>query len=70
MNKTKRTYDIQPIADQDRHSVINFLKKYFFHDEPLNASIELFKETESVKKLEKFCNTFLQNGELFIIVCK
>lgn len=68
MNEKKRTYNIVPITDQDRHSVMNLLKTYFFHDEPLNASIALIEETESVIKLENFCDTYLQNGEFFIIV--
>lgn len=68
MNEKKHSYNILPIADHDRHSVINFLKKYFFRDEPLNASKNLIKETESIKELEKYCDIYSQNGELFIII--
>lgn len=68
MNDNKRTYNILPISDLDRNSAMNSLKKYFFLDEPLNASIRLIEETDSVQQLENFCDTYLRNGEFFIIV--
>lgn len=64
INEIKYTYNIVPITDNYRQTVMSSLKKYFFHDEPLNASIGLIGEPGSVKKLENFCDSYLQNGEL------
>lgn len=66
MNKTECSFDISAITNSaDRHSAMDFLKKYYFRDEPLNASIELLKEKESVIMLENFCDTYLNNGEWY-----
>lgn len=64
INETKYFFNIFPITNSvDKHSAMDFLKKYYFRDEPLNASIELLKERESIIKLENFLGTYLHNGE-------
>lgn len=64
INKTKYSFNILAITNSaDKHSAMDFLKKYYFRDEPLNASIGLLKEKEFVIKLENFLDTFLHNGE-------
>lgn len=64
INKTKLSYKIKPITDNDIPAVISLLKNSFFHDEPLNASVGLTEENGSVTKLEEFCKTYLLTGEL------
>lgn len=66
INKAKCFFDILVISNNiDRQSAIDFLKKYYFRDEPLNASIGLLKEKESVIQLENFCDTLLYKGKWY-----
>lgn len=64
INKTDCSFNILTITNSaDKRSAMDFLKKYYFRDEPLNASIGLLKEKESVIKLDHFYDTVIQNGE-------
>lgn len=64
MKKTKISFNIVPITSSNWQDVINSIEKYFIQDEPLNASVELFKEVESVLKYRNFCTNLLHTGEL------
>lgn len=64
MKKTKISFNIVPISSSNEQGVINSIEKYFIQDEPLNASVELFKEEESVLKYRNFCTNLLYTGEL------
>ncbi|XP_050053605.1 arylalkylamine N-acetyltransferase 1-like isoform X2 [Aphis gossypii] len=62
MKKTKISFNIVPISSSNEQGVINSIEKYFIQDEPLNASVELFKEEESVLKYRNFCTNLLYTG--------
>ncbi|XP_051155380.1 arylalkylamine N-acetyltransferase 1-like isoform X2 [Leptopilina boulardi] len=40
-------YHIQAVRKEDRERVLNFLRKFFFRDEPLNYTIKLIPEGEN-----------------------
>lgn len=67
IKNTKVFITIVPITDNDKQVVMDSLKQYFFHDEPLCASLALTEEKESVIQLENFCADILQSGELINI---
>jgi len=64
MKKTKISFSIVPITETNGQDVINSIEKYFIRDEPLNESVELFKEEESVLKYRNFSTNLLHTGEL------
>lgn len=64
------SFNVVPITDNDKQVVMNSLKKYFFRDEPLCASLMLIEEKESVIQLENFCSNLLESGEFIDINCK
>jgi len=64
INNTKVSINVVPITDNDKQNVMNFLKQYYFRDEPLCASLGLMEEKVSVIQLENFCIDVLQSGEL------
>lgn len=67
INETKCSFDILAITNGavnvDRNSLIDFLKRNYFRDEPMNKSIGLFNERGSVIRLEDFCDGYFYNGE-------
>jgi len=69
VKNTKVSFNIVPISG-DKQIVMNFVKQYFFRDEPLCASVELLEEKESVIELGNFCADLLKSGELMNIKCK
>lgn len=65
MNKVdKCVYSIVPITVEDKLPVIEFLRTFFFRDEPLILGIDMLEDTDSLGKLENYCFNFVNNGEL------
>lgn len=64
----KNTYSINPTTAEDKQLVIEFLKKFFFRDEPLILGIDMLEDTDSLAKLENYCFNFVDNGELKYII--
>jgi len=67
INKQRLSYNIVPMSsdnDNDRQIVIEFLKKNFFQQEPLIMCIHLYKDVESVEKLQNHLFKTLDNGKL------
>ncbi|XP_050433447.1 arylalkylamine N-acetyltransferase 1-like isoform X2 [Adelges cooleyi] len=64
-DQMKQAYSIVSIAEKDKPIVAEFLRKFFFRDEPLNVAIKLLDETESTNKLEKYCIDYLHHGFSF-----
>lgn len=60
----KYAYSINPTTAEDKQIVIEFLKKFFFRDEPLILGIDMLEDTDSLAKLENYCFNFVDNGEL------
>ncbi|XP_050476184.1 arylalkylamine N-acetyltransferase 1-like isoform X1 [Bombus huntii] len=56
-------YQIQSVTKDDKLRVLNFLKRYFFRDEPLNQSIQLLagREDFTCTELEQYSLTSLEN---------
>lgn len=57
-------YNIVPTTAEDKQVVIEFLRKFFFRDEPLILGINMLEDTDSLAKLENYCFNFVDNGEL------
>lgn len=65
MNKVNNSnFSIVPITTEDKQIVIEFLRKFFFRDEPLILGIDMMDDIKSLSKLENYCHHFLDNGEL------
>jgi len=67
IDKLCPSYDIVPMSsndDNDRQIVIEFIKKYFFQQEPLIMCMQLFKDIESQEKLQNYLFRTLDNGKL------
>lgn len=65
MNKVNKcVYSIVPITAEDKIIVIEFLRTFFFRDEPLILGIDMLEDTNSLGKLENYCFNFVNNGEL------
>jgi len=60
----KCAYSIVPTTTEDKNIVIEFLRKFFFHDEPLILGIDMLEDNDSLAKLENYCFNFVDNGEL------
>lgn len=56
-------YQIQSVTKDDKLRVLNFLKKFFFRDEPLNQSIGLLADREdfTCRDLENYSLTSLED---------
>ncbi|XP_068967522.1 arylalkylamine N-acetyltransferase 1-like isoform X2 [Bombus flavifrons] len=56
-------YQIQSVTTDDKLRVLNFLKKFFFRDEPLNQSIGLLADREdfTCRDLENYSLTSLED---------
>ncbi len=60
----KTSYTIAPITNKDKDKVINFLRTFFFRDEPLNIAIGLLDEPNATcPELEEFCVNCIPDGE-------
>lgn len=57
----KRTFEVVRLGGKDRSRVCEFLRKFFYHDEPLNVAIGL-KAGESVPSLVEFSLSTLDEG--------
>lgn len=62
-----RRFDIVPIVPEDKETVIEFMLKFFFLDEPINIAMELMKEQEYLLgHIERHYTKLFNNGELKI----
>jgi len=68
IKKIKILFNIVPITETNEQDVLNSIEKYFIRDEPLNESVELSKEKESVIKYRNFCTNLLHTGLSFAAV--
>ncbi|XP_026817806.1 dopamine N-acetyltransferase-like isoform X2 [Rhopalosiphum maidis] len=68
IKNNKVSFNVVPITDNDKETLKNFLRQYFFRDEPLSASLNLIEEEESVIQFENFCIDLLQFGVSFMAV--
>ncbi|CAH1390089.1 unnamed protein product [Nezara viridula] len=55
-------YKVVPITNDDIETVLSFLRKFFFRDEPLNLCIGLLDEQPTCEELEKFCVEPIPDG--------
>lgn len=59
-------YDIVRISVQDSERVLDFLKKFFFRDEPLNICVGLLDEPGSTcAELESYCMNTIPEGSSY-----
>lgn len=63
-------FNILSIVVDDINTVMDFLLKLFFWDEPLNASLELMKEKHVAEDLKNYSLNLLNNGELKYYIFK
>lgn len=61
---SKYIYNIVSITAEDKKVVIEFLRKFFFRDEPLILGINMLEDVDSLSKLENYCFNLVDNGEL------
>eukprot|EP00102_Acyrthosiphon_pisum_P023173 XP_016660383.1 PREDICTED: uncharacterized protein LOC107883916 [Acyrthosiphon pisum] len=66
--KTKMPFNIVPITDNNSQDVLSFIEKYFILDEPLNASVALFEEKDTLIKYKDICCNLFNNGLSFMAV--
>lgn len=60
----KPSYTIVPITEKDVERVVNFLRKFFFRDEPLNVAVGLLDEPNSTcRELEEYCVDCVPEGK-------
>lgn len=62
--RPESVYNIVPITANDNDTVIAFLLKRFFVEEPLNASVDLMNEKHIAEILKNHTIRLLDNGEL------
>lgn len=57
-------FQIQVVTRNDKLRILNFLRKFFFRDEPLNHSIQLLSEREesTCRELEDYSLSSLENN--------
>ncbi|XP_069359948.1 arylalkylamine N-acetyltransferase 1-like isoform X2 [Maniola hyperantus] len=59
----KHGYTLQKLTPKDKEAVIEFLRKFFFLDEPLNQTINLLETPESrCYELEEYASSSLGDG--------
>lgn len=63
-------FSIVQTTAEDKQIVIEFLRKFFFRDEPLILSIDMLEDIDSLTKLENYCLQFVDNGEPKCIIYK
>lgn len=62
--KSKYTFNVVTITtEKDANTVIEFLMKFFFRDEPLNATMDLTEDQNIVKDLRNYTMKILNEGE-------
>lgn len=67
-NPINPAYSIVPILNKDKDRIINFLRKFFFRDEPLNVAIGLLDEpTTTCPELEEFCVNCIPDGKTAVV---
>lgn len=66
----KCIHNIVPTTAEDKQVVIEFLRKFFFRDEPLILGINMLEDIDSLEKLENYCFNFVDNGELNCVIRK
>lgn len=56
-------YQIEAVTKDDKLRILNFLKKFFFRDEPLNQSVQLLSNREdfTCRDLENYSLASLEN---------
>ncbi|XP_050596276.1 arylalkylamine N-acetyltransferase 1-like isoform X1 [Bombus affinis] len=57
-------YQIETVTKDDKLRILNFLKKFFFRDEPLNQSVQLLSNREdfTCRDLENYSLASLENN--------
>lgn len=56
-------YEVDFIGEKDMESVLEFLRTFFFRDEPLNVNIKLLDgENARCLELENYCLEAMKNG--------
>ncbi|XP_060819095.1 arylalkylamine N-acetyltransferase 1-like isoform X1 [Bombus pascuorum] len=56
-------FQIELVTKNDKLRVLNFLRKFFFRDEPLNQSVQLLPEREyTCRELENYSLTSFENN--------
>lgn len=73
-NSTSMDYHFEILNKNDINRVLQFLRKFFFRDEPLNKCVELIPEGEdsTCVELEKYCmeSSFENNLSLMAVSAK
>jgi len=59
----KCIHNIIPTTAEDKQVVIEFLRKFFFQDEPLILGINMLEDIDSLANLENYCFNILDTGE-------
>jgi hypothetical protein len=62
--KSNNKCNIHPIIGKDNNIILEFLFKFFFRDEPLNAAVNLMNEKNINDILKNHFIQLLNNGEL------
>ncbi|XP_073981173.1 arylalkylamine N-acetyltransferase 1-like isoform X2 [Rhodnius prolixus] len=58
-----KVYKLVTVTEKDTKDVIAFLRKFFFHDEPLNICVGLLDEPGSTcQELEDYCANSIKEG--------
>ncbi|CAK1543195.1 unnamed protein product [Leptosia nina] len=66
---SKPSYTLRKLTTNDKESVIDFLRRFFFRDEPLNLTINLLETPESrCMELEEYAASTLQDGVSVAVV--
>lgn len=60
----KCIYSIMPTTAEDKQVIVEFLRTFFFRDEPLILGIDMLEDVDSLGKLENYSLNFVDNGEL------
>ncbi|CAG4953125.1 arylalkylamine N-acetyltransferase 1-like [Colias croceus] len=67
--RSKPAYSLRKLTTNDKDAVIDFLRRYFFRDEPLNQTINLLETPESrCFELEDYAASTLQDGVSIAVV--
>lgn len=66
--KSEYAFDVAILTVKDKNTVIEFLRKFFYEDEPLNASMELIKNKDAIKNFENYYTRFLNEKGKFTVV--
>lgn len=61
-NIAEGPFSIEAITSEDRQAVIDFLREFFYRDEPLIIALDMTVDVKAMAKLEAYCNSLLDNG--------